>query len=332
VVEGTKKRCLLTVAAHEELKQAIATELGSEADNFSEIARVTSLDTDSVTKILDRIAASHSTLKKMMEGFGLELTESSYIKQSLPKQSKSSKAESISFPPNPFQQSGLWGCDALLRRIFEQLRKGGSQALIGPAGCGKSEILRAIVERGEAEINRPILRLDMHLVRDERSFFVRLCQCLELEPGNELSLVPLQVERELKRRKQSHVLCLDEIHVLTDEAFFPLATRNWLRGMADETYRLQLVVASQRELRELFTDRTVRSSPLADFFDPQTERLVYWSLTEVERFVEVMLRETGIMFSSAEGEALHEENSGRPGDVRSAAAKLYDAKIREYLA
>jgi hypothetical protein len=109
VVEGTKKRCLLTVTAHEELKRAIATELGSEADNFSEIARVTGLDTDSVTKILDRIAASHSTLKKIMEGFGLELTESSYIKQSLPKQPRSSKAESISFPPNPFQQAGLWG-------------------------------------------------------------------------------------------------------------------------------------------------------------------------------------------------------------------------------
>jgi hypothetical protein len=325
VLEGTKKRCLLTVAAHEELKQAIAAELGSEADNFSEIARVTSLDTGSVTKILDRIAASHSTLKKMMEGFGLELTESSYIKQSLPKQPRSSKAESISFPPNPFQQSGLWGCDELLRRIFEQLRKGGSQALIGPAGCGKSEILRAIVERGTSDLNRPVLSLDMHLVRDEQSFFDRLCDCLEIELLDAVSRMPRQIERELKRRKQAHVLCLDEIHVLTDEAFFPLATRNWLKGMADAEYPLQLVVASQRELRELFPDSPVRSSPLADFFDSQTERLDYWGLAQVTAFVEYHLSGMEVTFTSAQIADLHGgEGGGRPRDVRSAAARLYD--------
>jgi hypothetical protein len=328
VLEGTKKRCLLTVTAHEELKRAIAAELGSEADNFSEIARVTSLDTNSVTKILDRIAASHSTLKKMMEGFGLELTESSYIKQSLPKQPRSSKAESISFPPNPFQQSGLWGCDELLRRIFEQLRKGGSQALIGPAGCGKSEILRAIVERGASDLNRPVLSLDMHLVRDEQSFFDRLCDCLEIELLDAVSRMPRQIERELKRRKQAHVLCLDEIHVLTDEAFFPLATRNWLKGMADAEYPLQLVVVSQRELRELFPDSPVRSSPLADFFDSQTERLDYWGLAQVTAFVEYHLSGMEVTFTSAQIADLHGgEGGGRPRDVRSAAARLYNMAV-----
>jgi hypothetical protein len=120
VLGGSKKYCLLKDAAYEELRQAIASELTSEASNFSEIARFSGVDTDSVTKILDRKTVSHSTLKKMMEGFGLELTESSYTKADPPGQTKST-----AFPPNPFEQTGLWGCDELLRRIFEQLGKGG---------------------------------------------------------------------------------------------------------------------------------------------------------------------------------------------------------------
>jgi hypothetical protein len=72
--------------AYEELRKAIADELAGEVGNFSEIARITGLDTDSVTKMLDRQTVSYSTLKKMLEGFGLELTESSYVKQSPPNQ------------------------------------------------------------------------------------------------------------------------------------------------------------------------------------------------------------------------------------------------------
>jgi type II secretory pathway predicted ATPase ExeA/DNA-binding phage protein len=322
VLGGSKKYCLLTDEAHQALRSAIASEREAEAGNFSEIARLAGLDTDSVTKILDRKTASYSTLKKMMEGFGLELTESSYTKADPPKLTKPTS----SFPPNPFEQTGLWGCDELLRRIFERLGKGGSQALIGPVGCGKSEILRAIV-REESGLKRPVLSLNMDLVRDERSFFVRLCHCFELEAGSELSLMPMQIERELKRRKQAHVLCLDEIHVLTDEAFFPLATRNWLKGMADAAYPLQLVVTSQKDLRELFPDSSVRSSPLADFFSSQTERLDYWGLQQVTDFVAEHLRGTEVMFTSEQMADLHEQGGGRPREVRSAAAKLYDRMV-----
>lgn len=318
---GSKKYCLLTDEAHQALRLAIATEREAEAGNFSEIARLAGLDTDSVTKILDRKTVSYSTLKKMMEGFGLELTESSYTKADPPGQTKPT-----AFPPNPFEQTGSWGCDALLRRIFEQLGKGGSQALIGPAGCGKSEILRTIV-REESGLKRPVLSLNMDLVRDERSFFVRLCHCFELEAGSNLSLMPMQVERELKRLKQAHVLCLDEIHVLTDEAFFPLSTRNWLKGMADANYPLQLVVASQKDLRELFPDSPVRSSPLADFFSSQTVRLELWSPEAVTSFVSHHLSGTGVTFSSEQMKDLHEKGGGRPRDVRSAAAKLYDRMV-----
>jgi hypothetical protein len=316
VLGGSKKYCLLTVAAYEELRQAIASELTADASNFSEIARFSGVDTDSVTKILDRKTVSYSTLKKMMEGFGLELTESSYTKADPPGQTKPTV-----FPPNPFEQSGLWGCDELLRRIFEQLGKGGSQALIGPAGCGKSEILRAIVRKGAERLGRgeeTFLYIDMRLIRDELGFFEELCTSLDIERCDQN-----QLRRKLLKTKRPYVLCLDTVHVLL-ESPFPKATPNWLRGMAEiPNSPLQLVVASRKDLQELATEHNI-SSPLADFFSGQTERLDYWNLERVTDFVEEHLIGTGIAFTSEEIGDLHKEGRGRPRDIRSTAARLYD--------
>jgi energy-coupling factor transporter ATP-binding protein EcfA2 len=323
VLGGSKKYCLLTDVAYEELRQAIASELDADASNFSEIARFSGVDPDSVTKILDRKTVSYSTLKKMMEGFGLELTESSYTKADPPKLTKSTS----SFPPNPFEQTGLWGCDELLRRIFEQLGKGGSQALIGPAGCGKSEILRAIGQQGPTKLGRSersFLYIDMHCIRDETGFFEELGELLNFGGGCDQN----QLRRRLAKAEQSYVLCLDAIHVLTDEAFFPAATRNWLRGMAEMPGSpLQLMVASQKDLRQLFPDSSVQSSPLADFFSSQTERLDYWGLQQVTGFVAEHLRGTGVVFTSEQMADLYEQGGGRPREVRSAAAKLYDRMV-----
>ncbi len=318
---GSKKYCLLTDEAYQALRLAIAPEREAEAGNFSEIARLAGLDTDSVTKILDRKTVSHSTLKKMMEGFGLELTENSYTKADPPGQAKPT-----AFPPNPFEPTGLWGCDELLRRIFEQLGKGGSQALIGPAGCGKSEILRTIGQQGPAKLGRSergFLYIDMHCIRDETGFFEELGELLNFGGCDQN-----QLRRRLAKAEQSYVLCLDAIHVLTDEAFFPAATRNWLRGMAEMPGSpLQLMVASQKDLRQLFPDSSVQSSPLADFFSAQTVRLDYWSLAKVERFVTDRLSSTIIQFDRSQMAQIHQESGGKPTSVQQLARDLYDAVV-----
>jgi ABC-type dipeptide/oligopeptide/nickel transport system ATPase component len=220
----------------------------------------------------------------------------------------------------------LWGCDELLRRIFEQLGKGGSQALIGPAGCGKSEILRAIGQQGPAKLGRSergFLYIDMHCIRDETGFFEELGELLNFGVCDQN-----QLRRRLAKAEQSYVLCLDAIHVLTDEAFFPAATRYWLRGMAEMPGSpLQLVVASQKDLRQLFPDSSVQSSPFADFFSSQTERLDYWDLGQVIAFMAHHLSGTGVTFTSAQMEDLYEKGGGRPRDVRSAAAQLYSLTV-----
>jgi hypothetical protein len=318
VAQGSDKRCRLTAQGIRKLEDALKIANGGIQPSNIWTADTYGLDRGTVADVVNgQKPVTRSSIEKLFGPLDLDLLAQDYEFWPNPSQTLSPPR------PNPFEQPGLWGCDELLRRIFERLGQGGSQALIGPPGCGKSEILRAIVG-GASELKRPVLSLNMDLVRDERSFFVRLCHRLELEAVTELSLMPMQVERELKRRRQAHVLCLEEIHVLSEEAYFPLSARNWLKGMADAEYPLQLVVASQKELRDLFPDSPVRSSPLADFFDPQTERLKHWSLVEVERFVADKLRGTGVTFTSAQIGELCQESGGRPRDARSAAAKLYD--------
>jgi hypothetical protein len=321
VTQGSDKQCRLTAQGKLKLKKALEDRFGKGFDN-SQVARELLENVnlrETVAKVRDAEEwVVKNSIERLFTPLDLDLKPEDYASKPRTLAPKSQLSA-----PNPFEQTGLWGCDELLRQIFERLGKGGSQALIGPTGCGKTEILRRI-EREEATLQRPILRLDMHLVRDERSFFDRLCDCFELEPGESLSRVPMQIERELKRRKQAHLLCLDEIHVLRNEAFFPEATRNWLKGMADAVYPLQLVVTSQKELRDLFPDSSVRSSPLADFFDPQTRRLEYWALAEVRGFVSDRLSTTGIQFEPEQIEGIQQRSGGKPKLVRELAWDLYE--------
>jgi hypothetical protein len=318
VSQGSDKQCRLTQRGIQKLENALKNANGGSQPSNTWIAETYGIDRGTVADVINRQKpVTRSSIAKLFDPLDLDLLDEDYEFWLI--DSKKSNSPSS----NPFEQTDLWGCDELLRRIFERLRQGGSQALIGPAGCGKTEILRLLEQQQESQLQRPIFSLNMHLIRDERSFFDRLCNCFELEPHDSLSRVPLQVERELKRRKQSHVLCLDEIHVLTNEAFFPEATRNWLKGMADEVYPLQLVVSSQRNLRELFPDNPNRSSPLADFFAGQTEWLEHWDVGKVGRFVNDRLSGMSVKFAPKQIEEIHQKSDGKPKLVRDLAAAEY---------
>ena len=306
---------------------AMREELNFDAGNISEIARLTSLDNDPVSKIIDRKTVSHSSLKKMMEGFGLELTEDSYTKESPPTSQLFTNR-----PPqhNPFGKpieclEHLW-IDRRreeYRQLKESIAKGGSQAIVGPAGCGKSSMLTVL----EQELGSSVMHLRMNSIWDQDSFFVLLCEALQIEPISSSAQATRAIEKEIKKRmslKLYPILCLDEIHALTDEQCFPTRTRDWLKGMAD--FGLRLVVTSQRELRELFPDSSLRSSPLADFFDGQTLRLERLTRDQVAEFLDRGLRGTEVKFSEAQVEVLWAESAGSLTRLHRSAAALYDLK------
>jgi type II secretory pathway predicted ATPase ExeA len=329
------KQCVLTGSGVAKLEAALAKYFGDRPSD-QQVADAFSPDRGTVGKIRlpnRKTPLTRSSIEKVFEPLGLDLLSEDYEQIVVAKPKRLDGVKAVK-PPNPFgaQQAiedptKFFGRQELLRQLFEELRKGGSRALIGPAGTGKSSILKMICQLGPEKLGRSasdFIDLDMHSVRDEDDFFEALCEELKIQPCKQR-----QIKRELTNRQRRYVLCLDEVHTLSNEAFFPEATRNWLKGMADlSNSPLQLVVASQRELRELFPDSPSRSSPLADFFDGQTTRVDCLTEAEVGLFVQQGLKGTGVTFSPNQVESLWELSAGNLKRLQRSAAELYDELLR----
>jgi type II secretory pathway predicted ATPase ExeA len=329
------KQCVLTACGLTKLEAALKEHFGERPSDL-QVSDAFSPDRGTVAKIRlpnQKMPLARSSIDKLFEPLGLDLLAADYEQIVVP--SKLKRLDGVkAMKPNPFgaQQAiedptKFWGRQELLRQLLEELGKGGSQALIGPAGTGKSSILKMICQLGPERLGRSasdFIDLDMHSVRDEDDFFEALCEELKIQPCKQR-----QIKRELTNRHRRYVLCLDEVHTLSNEAFFPEATRNWLKGMADlSNSPLQLVVASQKELRELFPDSPSRSSPFADFFDGQTTRVDCLTKAEVGLFLSQGLEETGVMFESKQVESLWEVSKGNPKLLQRSAAALYDKLLR----
>jgi formylglycine-generating enzyme required for sulfatase activity/type II secretory pathway predicted ATPase ExeA len=231
---------------------------------------------------------------------------------------------------NPFEATGpieistiFWWRGALLRRIFERIEKGQSLALIGPSGMGKSFILQVICREGPERLKRSVdsfITIDMSLVREESMFFELLCDELDIKNDH-----PLQIQRQLRKRNQRYVLCLDNIDSISNAEFFPESTRNWLRGIADMSDSpLQLVVASRRELHELFPDSPQRTSPLANIL--VSLRVNALTREEATEFVNHALQGTGVSFSDGQLDEIWTASQGNLYELKLLAARLFDVQ------
>jgi type II secretory pathway predicted ATPase ExeA len=329
------KRCVLTGEGVKELEAGLLRYFHDEVPSDVQVAKAFEIDRSTVSNIRipseDR-PVTRSSLNKLFGALDLDLVKGRNYKQakSVYDGAINRTPPSTTTAPNPFgarqaieDPTKFLGRQELLRQLFEELGKGGSRALIGPAGTGKSSILKMICQLGPEKLGRSasdFIDLDMHSVRDEDDFFEALCEELKIQPCKQR-----QIKRELTNRQRRYVLCLDEVHTLSNEAFFPEATRNWLKGMADlSNSPLQLVVASQRELRELFPDSPSRSSPLADFFDGQTTRVDCLTEAEVGLFLLQGLKGTGVTFEPGQMKSLWKVSQGNPKLLQRSAAVLYE--------
>lgn len=228
--------------------------------------------------------------------------------------------------PNPFGDTGritdpkrFFGREELLRQLFEELARGSNRVLVGADKVGKSSIISMVCQLGPARLQLPkdaFILLDMRNVDDEQDFFEALCDQLKIKPvcrGNKLA-------RALSGKR--YILCLDEIHLMTNEADFSGKERTQLCGLADGADTpLTLLIASQKPLIDLFPDSPYSTSPLAGIC--QQIDVMPFSEDEVRQFLASRLEGTGVSFSEEQIQELMQRSGGKPGRLQIEAEHLY---------
>jgi hypothetical protein len=318
------KQCVLTSSGVAKLEAALAKYFGDRPSD-QQVADAFSPDRATVGKIRlpnRKTPLTRSSIEKVFEPLDLDLSAEDYEQVGAKRESR---PQEITL--NPFGDEGcitdpnrLWGRDELLRQLFEVLDKGGNRSLIGPEGTGKSSLLRMVSVLGPEKMLRPIdrfIHLDLHLIRDGKTFWEVLCE----ELGLDGPLHGYRLERALKG--QRFVVCLDEIARMTDTARFSREDSEELRGLADgEHLPLSLVIAAQRPLGELFPDESGRTSPLAGICHGM--EVAVFGLAEARRFVADRLLGTGVEFKAEQLDQLWEVSQGNPKLLQRSAAVLYE--------
>lgn len=210
--------------------------------------------------------------------------------------------------------------EEILQRVFEGLRLGCSQSLVGETQIGKSSILSMICTQGPQQLQLPqqsFVLLDMQCIYDEKDLFTALCDELGIDPpcrGYEL---------RRKLRNQHYIVCLDEVEKMTHPEKFSGDERSELRGLASHpTAPFTLVIASRSPLPQLFPDSPEKTSPLAGICHPID--IGAFSPAIAKAFIEHRLRGSPVTFSEEQIDDLLDRSQGHPARLQEYAAELYD--------
>ena len=226
---------------------------------------------------------------------------------------------------NPFGDRGriddperFFDREELLRKVFEGLRQGCSQSLVGEPQIGKSSILSAICFQGPTQLpEHEFVWLDMQCIYDENDFFSALCQELSINT----TCRGFELNRKLRGKR--YVLCLDEIEKMTNSGDFSGRERTELRGLADGANSpLTLVIVSRSPLFQLFPDTPETTSPLAGICSQLT---VEPFPPDIARsFIKHRLQATDVFFTETQIGDIVTRSKGHPARLQEYAAQLYD--------
>lgn len=229
--------------------------------------------------------------------------------------------------PHPFSDRGcitdparFFDREEILRRVFEGLRRGCSQSLVGESQVGKSSILAMICAKGSQQLHLPqnaFILFDMQCIYDENDFFAAFC--------DELGIDPPCRGFELKRRlrNQRYIICLDEIEKMTHPEKFSGDERSELRGLASHpSAPLTLVISSRLPLSQLFPDSPDKTSPLTGIC--HTIQVGNFSPVIAREFIKHRLQGANVFFSEDQIDDLIERSQGHPARLQEYAAELYD--------
>jgi len=230
-------------------------------------------------------------------------------------------------PSNPFFYKGyispddFFGRKALLRQIFEELKKGTNLSLIGENEIGKTSLLHKVCQLGNQQLPEKIfIYLDMQKVTTEGDFFKSLCDKMNIP-------VCRSAELEQALQGKQYVLCLDFIERMKSQLFSG-NERTELRGFAEGANApLTLLIASHSSLNTLFPedDSRLESSPLAGIC--HNIDILPFNQTEVRDFIQTRLQPTGQQFTEAEIAEIWQKTQGYPARIQAMAAQMYRQKF-----
>lgn len=270
-----------------------------------------------------RIRVSKSTFQSALMQLSQDPRYSGVVRPIVPIM----QADIFSSSLHPFSDRGcitdparFFDREDVLRRVFDGLRKGYSQSLVGASQIGKSSILSMICIQGPYHLQlspSSFVLLDMQCIYDEQDFFAALCDELGIDPpcrGYEL---------KRKLRNQRYIVCLDEVEKMTQPEKFSGDERSELRGLASHpTAPLTLVIASRSPLSQLFPDSPEKTSPLAGICYPVDVGVFPPAIAKA--FIQHRLQGSNVTFTEEQIDDLLDRSQGHPARLQEYAAELYD--------
>jgi len=216
---------------------------------------------------------------------------------------------------NPFEPTTgtidpelLFNCKSIISEVFENLNAGGSVALIGETGMGKSSLLEAIKQQAieKLKIPRKPIYFNLSEIQDDDDYYQAMKDLLRLPE----KVKGYDFVQQVKRQGEKFLLLLDKPEQLTWTGF-TLPVRRQLRGLASDGNPppFRLVLATNKNLSKLFADSGC--SPL--FGGICTEiSLPPWEEDTMRQFINSRLARTSVNFVEKEIKLIVQKSKGNP--------------------
>jgi DNA-binding CsgD family transcriptional regulator len=203
-----------------------------------------------------------------------------------------------------------------IRQVFEILNSGGSVAVIGERGIGKSSLLLAICREAKQQLQPPRepIYLNLQLLENEDEFYADLCEQVGIEKSRGYMLT-----RALRGKRL--LLAIDKVEKMTRKEFSDGYIFSHLRGLVEGSEApVRLVLAASKPLNSLFEDEGM-TSPFTNICIE--ENLGTWEDTTARAFIADRLDSSSVTFTEEEIIALVQESGGHPQRLMQLCYQTY---------
>ena len=216
---------------------------------------------------------------------------------------------------NPFEPTTgtinpelLFNCKSIISEVFENLNAGGSVALIGETGMGKSSLLEAIRQQAikKLKIPRKPIYFNLSDIQDDDDYYEAMKDLLGLPE----KVKGYDFAQQVKRQGEKFLLLLDGLEQLTWNGFTK-PVRTQLRSLANDgdPPPFRFVVAANKDLSKLFADSGL-GSPFEGICTVIS--LPPWEEDTMRQFINSRLARTSVNFVEKEIQLIIQKSKGNP--------------------